>query len=54
MVMGIFIGLYYGWKLALLVLAVCPLMALGLAMRIKYKASFINYSVVRLRSILVD
>jgi hypothetical protein len=37
MAAGIGIGIYYGWKLALLVLAICPLMAFGLAMRIKYK-----------------
>lgn len=37
MALGIGIGLYFGWKLALVVLAICPLMAGGLAMRIKYR-----------------
>ena len=34
---GIGIGIYYGWKLALLVIAICPLFAFFLGMRIKYK-----------------
>ena len=37
MAFGIFIGIYYGWKLAMVTLAICPFLALAMGMRIKYR-----------------
>jgi ABC-type multidrug transport system fused ATPase/permease subunit len=37
MVLGIGIGVYYGWKLALVTLAICPFMALAMGVRMKYR-----------------
>jgi ABC-type multidrug transport system fused ATPase/permease subunit len=33
---GIGIGLYYGWKLALVILAICPFLALAMTVRMKF------------------